>query len=575
MLKPMFMLTLLTQATFAPAEPATQPAPDRTRVDRLVEQLASSSYETREKATGALRGMGYRVVDLLEPYRNHADAEVAKRIRDVIAAFAWRHRGAIVVGIVPGTQAETAGLAVGDVVLRADETDIASANDLMRFGLAPRTYHVLREGTILPFPMEQGKAGIWIGDWDRDLAGQDHHDGLRLLGQRKFAEAYRHLRRAYAEGLRDRATLNRLVGLAEHELDHAEAMKLVRHFQSDLPPSVRSYFVQGHYGPLGEKLPFVNVDTALRLADLAEDPQAVDLRMELFQYALGRGRNTPWARQIAAQSPPGQGPLFNAARLPLAWAELAIYDRRLDELRKHASKIIGDEKAWRDAINPILQWGEPRVIRHPAGTLRLKDGEVFLRREDAWVPTGASPRLPKPMIGFWNQPTVPAALRYLVKTGTRPKDRRALLGVQADLIGWDIFLFRQDHVLAVRRSDVRVVDLSEAAAKLLNRQKPLAVYACGTLNDQTLLLPTEAGLLAMDAGGNLRRVDLPIKDQNVHLALLNYPKRKGKVYVGVAPHQGGQIVELDAATGRAKLTGGFNGLGPDDGFHRQRKLANP
>ena len=568
------LLTLLTVAGSAPAEPTTRPVPNRTRVERLVEQLASPRYGTREQATDALRDMGHGVVERLEPYRNHPDAEVAKRVRDVIAAFAWRNRGAIVVGIVPDTQAEKTGMAVGDVVLRADETDIASASDLIRFGLAPRTYHVLREGTVRPFPMKQGKAGIWVGDWDRSLAGQDHHLGLRLLGQENFAQAYRRLNRAYGAGLRDRATMNRLVGLAEYELDHATAMKIVREVRSDLPQSARTYFVKGHFGPLGERLPFVNVDTALRLADFAKDPDAVDLRMELYEYALERGRNTPWARQIAAPSPPDEGPLFNAAKLPSSWAELAIYDGRLAELRNHRSKVTEDLKAGpgRDAVIPRPQWGQPRAFQHPDGAIRLDGGEVYLRRDDDWVPTGASPGLPKPILRFWRNPTVSSALRHVVEKEIGRDTGRTLLGVQTDLLEWDVYFFQHDRALAVRRSDGRVVDLSERAATLLGREHPAAVYTCGPLNDDRLLIPTGAGLLTMDAEGKLRRIDLPIKDQNVHLCLLDYPKREGKVYVGVAAHQGGQIVELDAGSGKARLTGGFNGLGPDDGFHPFGKL---
>lgn len=563
---PRLLISLLLLAVaLRAAEPASRPAGPPPGLAELVRQLGSDSYDQREAATKTLAAMGPEVVGWLEPYRKHADPEIALRIERVIATHAWLGAGAIVVGVVPDSQAQQVGIAPGDVILKADETDITGSEDLMRFGLAPRTYHVLSPDGLREVRIGQGKAGVWIGDWDRDTAGRDHRLGLSMLGQKRFAVAYRHLRRAYRNGVEDFATLNRLVGLAEHELDHPGAMDIVETFQQRMPGLLRTNFTRNPYGASGEDLPFENIRTALLLRQLQDEPNAVDLKMEIYRYALGEGHNTPWARQIASQNPPGETPLFNAAKLPDEWVFLAVFDGRHADLRNNRKRLP-------DSLPSALKnfaridWGPPILLDHHDGTIKLADREVYLRNNGTWIPTGASPTLDQPIQQFWAQPTAPSLLRYLTEAFPPEKNRRMVVRLQTNLLGWDLYTLQAGRVLAVRRSDRQVADLSAKAAGLLKRNGPLAIYQARAVDDDTLLLPSEAGLLAMDSEGKLRRIDLPLKDPNVHLRLLDYPRREGKVYLGVAPQQGGQIVELDVTSGKTRLTQGFNGLGPDDAF---------
>ena len=75
-----------------------------------------------------------------------------------------------------------------------------------------------------------------------------------------------------------------------------------------------------------------------------------------------------------------------------------------------------------------------------------------------------------------------------------------------------------------------------------------------------------AGLWSLAADGQLARLAMPLPDQNVMTVLMAWPLTPGKAYLGVAPQQGGQVVEMDLATGRLRLTEGYNGQGPDDAF---------
>jgi hypothetical protein len=71
----------------------------------------------------------------------------------------------------------------------------------------------------------------------------------------------------------------------------------------------------------------------------------------------------------------------------------------------------------------------------------------------------------------------------------------------------------------------------------------------------------------MDLKGDLSRVQLPIDDNDVACCITGWPVGDKKVYIGVAPQQGGQVIEYDIATGKTTLTGGYNALGPEDSVY--------
>ena len=84
------------------------------------------------------------------------------------------------------------------------------------------------------------------------------------------------------------------------------------------------------------------------------------------------------------------------------------------------------------------------------------------------------------------------------------------------------------------------------------------MYRCRTTGPWPLI-PTDAGLWTMDADGKLSRVTLDPKKPNVHVSILRWPKRPGKMHVGVAPQDGGRIYELDVKTRKVALTAGYCG----------------
>jgi len=122
--------------------------------------------------------------------------------------------------------------------------------------------------------------------------------------------------------------------------------------------------------------------------------------------------------------------------------------------------------------------------------------------------------------------------------------------------------------LAVNDKTQEIVNVSGEIARLAGRDKPVAVYRVSEWSKKKVFVPTEVGLWIMEDTGRLRRLELPLKDQNVMVSIMKWPKRKGKIYVGVAPQQGGHVIEVDDKTGKARLTEGYYGEGPEDSFAR-------
>jgi len=93
--------SLAAQTRPAPLSPprATQPA----EIGRLVEQMGSSDYKSRQEAYDRLRQMGPGILDLIYPYRNHADPEIQTRVRELILSYRWLTRGAMMVKIQPNS----------------------------------------------------------------------------------------------------------------------------------------------------------------------------------------------------------------------------------------------------------------------------------------------------------------------------------------------------------------------------------------------------------------------------------------------------------------------------------------
>ena len=142
---------------------------------------------------------------------------------------------------------------------------------------------------------------------------------------------------------------------------------------------------------------------------------------------------------------------------------------------------------------------------------------------------------------------------------------------------WQCYQIQGNRALAVRVDGQaeRVMDLNAEIARLAKRDKPVPIYRCWPGPSDTLMIPTDAGLWRMGADGQLANVPLGLPDERVMVCLMDYPKTPGKIYVGVAPQQGGQMVELDDKTLQPRLTGGFCGVGPDDSYASKADLSRP
>jgi hypothetical protein len=74
---------LLSLALIAPGV-AAPPAPEKAALDRLIEQLGDSDFRKRDEATRRLEAEGMKVVPALKKTLGHPDAEVRRRVYDLI-----------------------------------------------------------------------------------------------------------------------------------------------------------------------------------------------------------------------------------------------------------------------------------------------------------------------------------------------------------------------------------------------------------------------------------------------------------------------------------------------------------
>jgi hypothetical protein len=121
------------------------------------------------------------------------------------------------------------------------------------------------------------------------------------------------------------------------------------------------------------------------------------------------------------------------------------------------------------------------------------------------------------------------------------------------------------------------VDLSSELARRLKRPGPVRVFRPTLLEDGAVIC-SEAGLWKLDRQGSLSRVELPLAHNDVSVRVMERPAVEGKLYVGVAPQQGGQVIEYDRAGGKCRLIqGGHNSFGPEDWYQQilqSRQVGN-
>jgi len=210
------------------------------------------------------------------------------------------------------------------------------------------------------------------------------------------------------------------------------------------------------------------------------------------------------------------------------------------------------------------------ILVQPNGIIYSRRSQIYLLDEEAgrWVPTFASPNRVGGYEDKLTGPTGPVVLRYALKEYPAHGPGREIMRRIPLYGGWLAYEFNGDLTIAVHPETLKLIDLSREIGRLAGKDAPAAIYWLQHKDHPgATMIPTDCGLWRMDAEGKLSRWAMPLKDPNVMVSILNWPKREGKYYVGVAPQQGGQIFELDIPTGKMTLTAGFNGLGPDDSYH--------
>jgi hypothetical protein len=264
------------------------------------------------------------------------------------------------------------------------------------------------------------------------------------------------------------------------------------------------------------------------------------------------------------------------------------------------------------------------VLAFPSGALYATDAQVYVLDEKLkrWVPTFAAPcwaevinpqplwmSLRPPGWDIWDTPAAPPALRYLVANyGAMPGHELTAGGAGPDGQRW--WLFNGGIGLTADEKSGQVTDLSRRIAAEAKKDKPAKVYcilplsAQGVVLDSNVavvtpavsirgitlptlagaqsgenkcsreLIATDCGLWTIDAQGKPARVELGNKS-DLPVAIMDWPPKPGKVYIGMTPQDGGQVFELDLQTNKATLTGGFCGQSGDDAFFVLNDPNNP
>ena len=300
------------EAPPAAPPPATQPA----EIARFIEQMADPRYRVRQEAYEQLRLMGPAILEMLYPYRNHADPEIRTRVRELLSSYSWLSTGAMVVKVQPNSRAEQLGFQPGDVIVRMNDTDITGQNEIpLLRATTNRTLVVWRAGRLREVPVPPGIIGFYSTNWDMTKGGENQSAGFAALAAGRIEEAYARLNQAFLDGMEDTWGVVALAGAAEHALDHPRAMevydRLLRnawyfHAQSEMN------LLERQFG-----LPLSGLYTAVLLDRLKNRPAGVappDVE-QVRAHLVGPGRNWRLAKEIKpATARPDYAAIYLALR---------------------------------------------------------------------------------------------------------------------------------------------------------------------------------------------------------------------------------------------------------------------
>lgn len=324
----------------APAAPATE---DERAVAAIIEDLESDVSRVREAASDRLERLGPDVVPVLERYRDYDNPEVRARVNGVLRAFAWMRQGAVVTDVTGGSPADRLGMRVGDVVVKVNDTPVATHRDFSRLRDKDRPTAVVlwRAGRTVKIEVPAGKVGFSSSNWDATKGGADQSRGLAALSRGKPAdldEAYARLRTARTAGLEDMNSLDMLAALAAQRFDAVYADDVYRGAH---PPPGDCRLTHDDNDRRMRGLPFASPHTRALLARYRAEPYAPTLAHELEEWFGDDGRNGPLLAELLAK-PWVAGPEVADATFYHAQAQmrLGLHERRYDDvLKAHATRV--------------------------------------------------------------------------------------------------------------------------------------------------------------------------------------------------------------------------------------------
>jgi len=313
--------------------PATAPAGiSDEEVAELVEQMSSQQFRERQEAFEKLKSLGAGIVAKLEPYRNHKDLEVRRRVQGLIDAYTWARTGVLVVEVDKGSQAESLGMRVGDVIVRINDVDIVGKGDIDKVDTEKeRVFHLWRQGRIIQMKFTPPPRGHyhWVV-WKAEKGGIDHAQAYVALAAGDLEEAYEHLKKAHQAGENGYRALQVLSGLAEYNLKHDEAMRYYvayreRAGDSDSWLSHRNLEKEYH------GLPVSGPHAAWLLGRLKKEKFNPELYHQAEDWFAFHGINLPLARELVQKNwPHDAGTLHQRYQHFTAKMRIALYDRDYD-----------------------------------------------------------------------------------------------------------------------------------------------------------------------------------------------------------------------------------------------------
>lgn len=345
---------------------ASRPTADRRQADeaevvRLIQQLGADSYRQREQASERLREMGASIAPILNRHRDHADLEVAIRVAKLLKDYEWMGRGAMVIWVGPDGQAKQLGFRIGDVVLKVNDVDIKGHEDISAELQADRrTMQLWRQGKIVQRVVVRGKkADFSVSSWELARGGAEQSRGMLALSEKRYEEAYQHLRAAWRKGLADVWSLERLVGLTESRLDHKQAMRVYARARRELAKDSCAWSHQ-----LVDKrragLPFSGAHTAWLLQRDGREGFSSDLWHQMCDYFIDGGRNLPLARKIAARKWPNAGRERHRFWRDYTRLKIAFHERRWEDVLKGYEAVKDDPYPAREAVMAAVHAGKVR-----------------------------------------------------------------------------------------------------------------------------------------------------------------------------------------------------------------------